>query len=479
MSAPLDALTAPLEPLGDGAWLVGGGLRDALLHRHVAEVDLAVEGDGRAAARVLAEAHGAGRFELSRGFDSWRVHGGRLPYAVDITPLQGPDLAEDLGRRDFTVNALAVAVTGHDRAVVDLHGGLDDLAARRLRLVRPTAFAADPVRLLRAGRLAAQLGFEIDPATVARARSDAGGLWDAPGERIAEELRRALRLPGAVDALLRVDQIGALGVLAPELEEARGLEQNPYHHRDVLGHTMEVVAGVASIAGDPEPVFRGAAGPIAERLAEPLADDLTRGQALLLAALLHDMAKPATRAVQPGGRVTFMGHDRLGAEMADRLLLRLRASRRLREFVTHCVRYHLPLGFLVHRQPLSLRQIDRYLRLTAPAEIELIVLSAADRMATRGPRTRDAAVQRHLDLARLVLRTHLEIQAREPIRPPVGGDVLARELDRRPGPWLGELLIGLREEQLVGRVRSTDDALRFARAWDADPANQPGGDASA
>ncbi len=467
MSAPLRAVAAPLGPLGSGAWLVGGGLRDALLARPVTDVDVAVEGDGRAAARALAAAHGAARFRLSRGFGSWRVHGGGLPYTVDITPLQGPDLAEDLGRRDFTVNALAMPVTGRDQDIVDLHDGLSDLAARRLRLVRPTAFAADPVRLLRAGRLATQLGFTIDPAAAAQGRAAAGRLWDVPGERIAEELRRTLRLGDASDALLLGDELGVLGALVPELEESRGLEQSPFHHHDVLGHTMEVVAGVASIARDPEPIFRGDARPVANRLSEPLADELTRSQALLLVALRHDMAKPATHAVQPGGRVTFMGHDRLGAEMADRLLVRLRASSRLREFVVHSVRHHLPLGFMVHRQPLSLRQIDRYLRLTAPTEIELIVLSVADRLATRGPRTRDSAIQRHLDLARQVLRTHLEIQAREPIRPPIGGDVLARELDRQPGPWLGDLLEALREEQLVGRVHTEDDARRFAHAWEA------------
>ena len=254
----------------------------------------------------------------------------------------------------------------------------------------------------------------------------------------------------------------------PELERARGLEQSPYHHEDVLGHTLEVVEHAAGLVADPEPVFRSRAGRVREVLEGPLADDLTRGQALALPALLHDMAKPATRAVTAEGRVTFMGHDRLGAEMADALMRRLRTSTRLREFVARCTLMHLPLGFMVHRTPLSLRQIDRYLRATAPWEVEIILLSVADRLATRGPRTSASAVARHLALAREVMDVHFAL-ADAPVRPLLAGDEVAADLGRPPGPWLAELLDQLREEQVVGAVRTRDQALMFARRWSERP----------
>jgi putative nucleotidyltransferase with HDIG domain len=281
------------------------------------------------------------------------------------------------------------------------------------------------------------------------------------------EVGRILRLRHPDRAWRRLDELGALGALVPELERSRGLDQSPYHHADVLGHTLEVAAHVADIAADPEPVFRSRAGRVREALDAPLADDLTGGQALGLPALLHDMAKPATRAVTPEGRVTFMGHDRLGAEMADELLRRLRTSTRLREFVVRCVRMHLPLGFMVHRTPLSLRQIDRYLRATAPWEVEIIVLSAADRLATHGPRTSESAIRRHLALAREVMDVHFDLVDRGPMRPLLAGDEAAADLGRPPGPWLSDLLDQLREEQVVGAVRTRDEALRFARRWGA------------
>ncbi len=464
--AALRALVEPLGALGPRAWAVGGGVRDALLGRDVADLDVAVDGDAAAAASALARPAGATRFQLSRAFGAWRVQGGRLPFAVDLTPLQGKSLQEDLARRDLTVNALALPVAG-GQGLIDLHGGLDDLRGRRLRLVRPTALADDPVRLLRVARLSEELGFAIDRDAVARGREAAGRLWDAPGERLAAEIGRILRLRHPDRAWRRLDELGALGALVPELDASRGLEQSRYHHEDVLGHTLEVVEHAADLVADPEPVFRSRAARVRETLAAPLADDLTRGEALGLPALLHDMAKPATRAVTPEGRVTFVGHDRLGAEMADDLMRRLKTSARLREFVVRCVRMHLPLGFMVHRTPLSLRQIYRYLRSTAPWEVEVIVLSVADRLATRGTRTSASSVRRHLALAREVMDVHFEILDRGPVRPLLAGDEAAADLGRPPGPWLAELLDQLREEQVVGAVRTRDEALRFARRWAA------------
>lgn len=461
---PLSILTRPLEPIGAQAWAVGGGVRDLLIGREVGEIDVAVAGDAARAAARLADAHGrAVRFPLSTRYGSWRVQGGSLSHPIDLTPLQGETIEEDLARRDLTVNAIAVPAAGG--APLDPHGGRADIEARRLRLVGPDALRDDPVRLLRLPRLALQLGFGVEDATVARARADSGLVWTVAGERLRDELGRMLRLPGASRAIRQMDELGVLGALVPQLEQARGMEQSPFHDRDVLGHTLEVVRVADELDSDPSPVFRSQAEQVRAELSEDLADDLTRGQALLLAALLHDMAKPATRDVTSEGRVTFMAHDRVGADMADDLCRRLKVSTRLREFVVHLVRYHLPLGFAVHQAPLSLRAIHRYLRATGPYAGEVIVLSAADRIATAGPRTRRSQIDRHLALAREVMEVHLRERAEGPARPPLAGNELADALGRTPGPWLGELMVALEEEVAVGAVRDRGAAIRFGRRW--------------
>jgi tRNA nucleotidyltransferase/poly(A) polymerase len=459
----LAVLREPLRSLAAPAWIVGGSLRDALLGRPVVDVDVAVDGDAGDAARALATAHRAGRFRLSDAFGAWRVHGGTLGVTVDITPLQGRDLSTDLARRDLTVNALAAPVSHGE--VIDQHGGLADLQAHVLRMVNTEVFRADPVRLARLGRLATQLGFVIDPDTQLRARMDAFAIATSPGERVMEELRRIARTPDAARGFALLDDLGLLGVLIPELEEGRGLEQTPYHHKDVLGHTLEVVEHICAIRSDPAAVFRGVGPRIAGALAEPLADGLTRGDALVFAGLLHDMAKAATYAVTPEGRATFFHHDRQGAVLASEWCARMKTSSVFRDTMALCVRHHLAVGFMVHRQPLSLRQIHRYIEATSGAEVELLVLSVADRLATDGPRTTPVQIERHLAVAREVARWVFALRDRGPTVPLLTGIELSGLLEREPGPWLSEAVAALREEQVVGVVSTRAQAQRFARRW--------------
>ena len=151
-----DRLREPFRggPLEQSAWIVGGALRDALAGREANDVDVVVDGDPEEAARSLCRSTGGGRFLLSKAFGAWRVHGGDLPFTVDITPIQGEGLTDDLARRDFTVNAAAMPIA--EGGVIDPHGGAADFAAGRLRMVSDAAFRSDPVRLMRLVRLARQ-----------------------------------------------------------------------------------------------------------------------------------------------------------------------------------------------------------------------------------------------------------------------------------------------------------------------------------
>jgi poly(A) polymerase len=200
---------------------------------------------------------------------------------------------------------------------------------------------------------------------------------------------------------------------------------------------------------------------VSELLASSLSDELTRGVALRFGALLHDIAKPQTRAVTPEGRVTFMRHDEAGAQLSRQIMTRLRASSRLAEHVADLTRHHLKLGFLVHSMPLDRRESYRYLDTCAPVAADVTVLSVADRLATRGDGS-ERAISRHLELARQLLREALEWAA-DPPRPPIRGDELAAELGIQPGPRLGELLHELEEATYAGEVSSRDEAIGYAR----------------
>src|SRR4051794_2109771 len=398
MASEPDPLAIARQALaGERAWLVGGAPRDRLLGRPTLDLDILLGGDAERAARTLGRAASAAAFPLSDAFGAWRVVARDHAWQADLLPLNGATIEDDLAARDFTVNAIAEPLEGGDP--IDPFGGREDLAGGRLRMVGPEAFATDPLRVMRAARLATELHLEPEPETRAAAAARAEELRRVAPERVFSELKRIVRAPGALRGLAEMDRLGATAAVLPELDALRGVEQSAYHHLDVHDHTLAVLEQAIALQRDPESAF----GPLAERvgalLAEPLADELDRGGGLRFGALLHDAAKPATRAVTAEGRVTFIGHDALGADLSYAVLGRLRASERLRTHVAALTRDHLRLGFLVHERPVDRRAIYRYLVACEPVQADVTVLSVADRLATRG-RKADEAIAKHLELAR-------------------------------------------------------------------------------
>jgi poly(A) polymerase len=504
---PLALIRATLA--GRPAWLVGGAVRDRALRgaavsdgasrsegvpapsvwrparspgrlparplarppdRGAADLDIVIDGDPGEAARALARAAPrAAAFALSEEYGGWRVVARDGAWQVDVERLRGGSLEGDLALRDFTVNAIAepIDTAGTGRcAPIDPLGGLEDLARRRLRATGPRAFADDPLRVLRLVRMAVELDLEPEPATLRGARAEAPALATVAGERVFAELCRVLTSPRATHGLELMGEVGATPVVLPELHAMRGVTQSRYHHRDVYGHTLEVLDRAIALQDDPAAVFgeeHGAA--TAALLAEPLADGLTRGAALRWGALLHDVAKPPTRAVRPAdGRVTFIGHDLQGAKLAEGVLGRLRASGRLRGHVAALVRHHLRLGFLVHDpQPLARGTVFAYMRACEPVEVDVTLLSVADRLATRGERARES-IDAHLRLARTMLGDALRWRAAGGPPPALWrGDELARELGIDRGPRVGELLEWLARAQYAGEVTTRAQALELAR----------------
>jgi poly(A) polymerase len=442
------------------AWVVGGTVRDELLGRPVRDVDVAVDGDPEKPARAVAAAVAGPVFPLSETFGAWRVIERSTGRVYDFSPLQGETIEDDLGKRDFTVNAIARPLAGGEP--VDPFGGRADLEGRTLRVLGRAAYESDPLRPLRLARFAAELGFTPDPETERLTAQAAPRTREAAGERVFAELRRLLLAPGVLAGIELADRLGLLRAVLPEVAHLHDVKQSQYHHLDVYGHTIEVLERQIEIEGRLDEVFGPPAGRVRAVLDEPLADELTRGQALRLGALLHDVGKPATRAVRPDGRITFIGHDRAGQEMIHALCRRLRTSERLSQFLGGLARHHLRLGFLVHERPLDRRAVYRYLKGTAPVEVEVTLLSCADRMATRG-RNAARATRAHLELARELMSAALDWRANGPPKVPVRGDDLARVLGIRPGPELGRLLAELEEAAYAGEARTRDDAVALAR----------------
>jgi tRNA nucleotidyltransferase/poly(A) polymerase len=468
VTGPLEIVASALA--GSAAWIVGGAVRDELLGRAVDDVDVALDGDVRAAAAAVAGAAGPGaaRFELSGPFRTWRVVGPDHAWQVDLSALRGGSITADLQLRDLTINAMARAVDGQE--ILDPTDGRNDLDHRVARVVSAQSLSDDPLRTLRVARFACELDLTVERETARLTATHAGGLDRIAGERVFAELKRIIAAPRIRAGLALMDELGLTVHALPELSALAGVEQNRYHHADVLGHTLEVLDEVLAFEQDPSVTFGPErADEVRALLAEPLADGLTRGHGLRLGALLHDAAKPQTRAVGPGGETLgFPRHDVEGAQLVRDLFGRLRTSEALRGHVAALTRHHLRLGFLVHERDalgvLPRREVYRYLVQTEPVEVDVTLLSTADRLATRGHKG-DESIAKHVALARQMLGDALDWRAgRTRPAPLLRGDELARELGIEPGPLVGQLLDGLAEARFAGEIADRQEALAAARA---------------
>ncbi|MDX6654781.1 MAG: poly(A) polymerase [Solirubrobacterales bacterium] len=447
---------------GEGVWIAGGAVRDAALGQAVTDLDLAVAGDPGRVAKALARELGEHAFELSAEFGTWRVVAPSRGWQVDITALRGDSIEADLALRDFAIGAAAVPLAAGE--ALDPYDGLVDLERGVLRVVGPSSFTDDPLRLLRAARLAANLNLRIDAGTVALAHDAATRAAEPAGERQLSELRQLLGGSDPLRGLELLDELRLTAVVLPELEGTKGVGQGLNHHLDVHGHTLEVLGHTLEIERElPRFVGPERAQEASDFLAEPLADEMDRRVGLRFGALFHDIAKPATRA-ERDGFVGFKGHDVEGVGVIGEIMGRLRASRKLTRHLQALTLHHLRLGFMVREAPLPPRRVHDYLRATEPVTLDVTLLTVADRLSARGagPIASPEMVQAHLDLAREMVGAALDWQRDGPPAPLLRGDEIAAELGIE-GPEIGAKLAELEAAQYAGEVTDRAEALGLLR----------------
>jgi poly(A) polymerase len=451
-----------------GVVLVGGAVRDAILRRASADVDIAVPSGAIALARRSAERLGGACVVLDAERGAARVVTG-AGLTLDVTDFRAPTLEADLAARDFTVDALAVALgpliaCGRAR-IVDPTGGLADLKARRLRPAGRGVLEQDPLRTLRAVRLEATLGIRLTPAAARAVRSAAPRIARVATERVRDELLMITALADTARALRRADALGVLGVVLPEVEAMRATPQPPPHRFDVLEHSLRAVGGCDRLLARLE-ALAPYGEELAAHLAEPLGGGARRDTALKLAALLHDVSKPETRR-RVGGRVRFFEHDVIGARRVRAIGERLRLPERLTTVVERVVRHHLRPMHLGHADTITPRARYRFYRDLREDTRDLLLLVLADAAAVTG--ASPLTTWRRAGLIRDLFAGWRE-QHQAERRPALlrGEDVMAR-FSLEPGPRVGWLLSQAREAQDLGRVHSREEALAYLDSLDPGP----------
>ena len=487
------------------AYIVGGFVRDLLLKRDTADIDIALTADALKIAPELAMALG-GKYilldEVNRVGRIVKANGEepseQVKWQLDLSTAQD-GISENLKRRDFTINAVAIdlekliqpQISADEQPLdeaqiathlIDPYNGLNDLRHGVVRAISEKVLQSDALRLLRAVRLASELGFNISRETEAQIKCHAHLITSVAGERIREELLRLLATPKTEQLLLYLDELGLLTALIPELAHTKGVEQPREHTWDVFNHSVNTVAAVDFVLRQGDWQYAGGevidlvpwSADLKQHFNLKVSSGSTRRLLIKLAALLHDIAKPQTKIIDERGRTRFFGHAKEGAPIAAHILERLRFSSKETKLVKGIVHYHLrpvqmgevfvkmvDVAWKQDKLP-SRRAIYRYFRDTGEAAIDALFFSLADHLATRGPNLDKANWQEHANIVAHVL-SQCSKQERVAITPPklINGHDLISNFNLTPGPKLGKLLEAVREAQASGEVLNREKALSY------------------
>jgi len=460
------------------SYLVGGYIRDALLGRPTRDIDIAVDASAPRVARQVATALKAKYVPLDEANEIARVvflddQISETIWYVDFSTIR-TDIEEDLSHRDFTINAISVDLKelqeGPTTHLIDPLHGKRDLEKGLIKAVSRTAFQEDPARLMRAVRSAAEYGFTIEKHTEALIRSNSQLISQVAAERVREEFCRLLAIENAAPYLYYLDRLGLLTAIIPELDATKGVEQPIEHYWDVFQHSIETVAAFERIIqtgdrgrGDPDLSHLPHIPGLQHYFTETVSSSVDRAVLGKIAALLHDIAKPQTKSVEPSGRTRFLGHTKEGAEMAKIILQRLRFSTKETKMVQIMVESHLRLWQMGGDGRATKRAIYRFFRDTSDASIDVIVLTLADFLAAQGPDLDLKEWKQHCDTMQYIWSEHEKEESR--VAPPklIDGHDLINVFDLQPGPRIGQLLENMREAQGVGEITTREEALAFVR----------------
>ncbi|AQS68684.1 CCA tRNA nucleotidyltransferase [Streptomyces pactum] len=451
-------LARRFQEAGFSLALVGGSVRDALLGRLGNDLDFTTDALPQDVLKIMRPWADA-LWEVGIAFGtvgaqkdahvgdadrSWQIEVTTYrSEAYDRTSRKpevsyGDSIEQDLVRRDFTVNAMAVALP--EKKFIDPHGGLDDLAARVLRTpgTPEESFSDDPLRMLRAARFAAQLDFEVAPEVVAAMKDMAGRIDIVSAERVRDELNKLILSPHPRKGLSLLVETGLAERVLPELPALR-LERDEHHrHKDVYDHTLIVLEQAMALESE---------GP-----------DLT----LRLAALLHDIGKPRTRRFEKDGRVSFHHHEVVGAKMTKKRMAALKYSNDLVKDVSRLVELHLRFhGYGTGEWTDS--AVRRYVRDAGPLLDRLHKLTRSD-CTTRNKRKASALSRAYDGLEERIAQLQ-EQEELDAIRPDLDGNQIMEILGIRPGPAVGQAYQHLLELRLENGPMGYDAAVAALKEW--------------
>ena len=444
------------KSLWKGAYIVGGSVRDRLLGRTPFDIDVAVFGDAEKFAKRLATATNGHWVEMGKREQGvYRVVVDKM--ILDITPVNGVTIEEDLKRRDFTINAMAYDIS--TKAIIDCVGGRQDLKNQSIRMVSRSVFERDPVRLIRAYRMGAAFGFIIEPRTVAAIKADAGLISNSAGERIRTELFKILDTSISHGYILQMADSRLLFAVLPELSSLKGCTQNRYHRFDVFEHTFKAFYHLEKILENPADYFPD--------LGYPQDNWARKGRAGLLkyCVLLHDIGKPAAKTLDRQGRVHFYGHGKKSADMAIKINQRLKLSNQAADYTDFIIRNHIrPLFLYIAQQDKSItpRAITRFFMKCGSRTPDLWLHALVD-IKGKGDE-KDERNADFIEFARKMITYYYSDYKSQKEHPPLmSGKDLINTFGLKPSPLFKKILTRVEEARLSGSMLNRAEAEAWVR----------------
>ena len=447
-------------------FLVGGVLRDLLLKKNlILDFDFAVSKNALRLAKELSSKIGGSLVILDKEFGCARIVKKKKDktYTLDFTDFKGKDINEDLYRRDFTINSLAIDLKQWEKAkdfnsiLISPYKGLEDLKKGIIRMVSKKSLSEDPLRLVRAFSLAAEFKFKIEEETLREIRAQKSKLEKTAFERIRDELFKILSVDNSFIFLKDMDRIQILEKIIPEIKIMKRISQGPYHHLDVWEHSLETLNQLELLMKElnSDRNLRG-------YLNEIIASDRKRRELIKLGAILHDIGKPLAFKKREG-KTIFHGHEKLGETLTENICRRLKLSIKEEDALKKIVYGHLRPGYLADNRLITPRARFRYFRDTGSEGVSILLISVADQRATRGPKAKEEDRKRHEKIVFGLIKEFFEKKKEKKLPRILTGYDLIKKLKLTPGPIFAKILNKVTELQVIGKIKTKKEALDIAK----------------
>ncbi len=432
-----DSLIEKIKPYikNYDSYLVGGYLRDLLSGEISPDRDIAIKCDNLAElTKKIADELNGSFVELDKSNEIYRVVFG--DDYIDFAKLLNNNLDDDIKRRDFTMNAIMYDI--NNEKFIDITDGKKDFEEKLIRTYKISNLSDDPLRMIRAIRFQAKLGFRIDDEIINFIKENNSLILNVAPERVHQELIKTFEGKFLIQALFSMDESGLLDVIFPFFKDIKKIPPNSHHHLDLFHHLIETTKNI--------------------RINKP---------ELKLAAFIHDLAKPDCWTIEAEtGRHRFIGHDELGAKKVVPYLKKLKFSNKQIEYISKMIQFHIYPSALMKDENVTERAIIRFIRKIGNDTLDLLELARADRLSAKGPAVTDDMVQVNLLNLEKLKEKYFEISPKLKEMPKlIDGNKIMEILNLKPSPKLKEIIDEIKELQLEGKINNKEDAINFVKNY--------------